>query len=68
MPLLESANKECLRLRMERDPYKPPEFFPNPSITSTQLIGALIAVQKELDAVKEQLARLSEEVRSTPQQ
>jgi len=53
---------------MERDPYKPPEFFPNPSITSTQLIGALIAVQKELDAVKEQLARLSEEVRSTPQQ
>lgn len=59
MSLLEVANRECQRLRMEAKPYTAPELFPNPPIQSTQVKAALFAVEQALAQLKKQYTKVA---------
>lgn len=66
MSLLDVANKECLRLRMEKNPYTAPERFPDPPIQSNQLKGALFAIEQALDKLEKQLIALKKTAHEHP--
>lgn len=64
--LLDVANKECLRLRMEKHPCTAPELFPDPPIQSNQVKGALFAVEQALAKFEKQLAALKKAAKRPP--
>jgi len=58
MTLIEKANEECMKLRVEKNPYKAPELFPDPPIQSNQMLGSLYVIQEEFKKLKKRITDL----------